>query len=69
VLIINKVLSTMNFETLKSQVEKTYSAPVAAMFPLSEDMAQLASSGVFCLEYPYHVFTKKILALAAHIMA
>jgi MinD-like ATPase involved in chromosome partitioning or flagellar assembly len=69
VLVINKVLSTMNFETLKSQVEKTYSAPVAAMFPLSEDMAQLASSGVFCLEYPHHAFTKKILALATHIMA
>jgi len=68
VLVINKVLSTTNFETLKSQVEKAYSAPVAAMFPLSEDMAQLASSGVFCLEYPQHVFTKKMLALAAHIM-
>lgn len=69
VLVVNKVLSTMNFETLKSQVEKTYSAPVAALFPLSADMAQLASSGIFCLEYPYHAFTKKIQELTRHIMA
>lgn len=69
VLVVNKVLRTMNFETLKSQVEKTYSVPVAALFPLSEDMAQLASSGIFCLEYPYHAFTKTIQELTQQIVA
>ncbi|MBL8796484.1 MAG: MinD/ParA family protein [Planctomycetia bacterium] len=69
VLVVNKVLSSMNVESLKSQVEKTYNAPVAALFPLSEDVAQLASSGIFCLEYPFHAFTKKLKDLAQHIMA
>jgi septum site-determining protein MinD len=68
-LVINKALPKLDFESLKAQVENTYNATVAVVFPLSEDMVQLASSGVFCLEFPHHPFTLKIRELARQIMA
>jgi MinD-like ATPase involved in chromosome partitioning or flagellar assembly len=51
-LAINKVHSKLNSEALKQKVEETYIAPVADMFPLSEEIVQLASEGIFCSRYP-----------------
>ncbi|MCA1992866.1 MAG: MinD/ParA family protein, partial [Coleofasciculus sp. S288] len=48
-LAINKALHSMNFDALRQKVEEAYSAPVAGIFPESEDMIQLASEGVFCV--------------------
>jgi MinD-like ATPase involved in chromosome partitioning or flagellar assembly len=59
-LVVNKVLSLMDRDSLKEQVEATYQASVAGMFPLSEEMLQLASEGVFCLRYPDHPFTREV---------
>jgi len=68
-LVVNKALPKLDFAALKNQVENTYNCPVAAVFPLSEDMVQLASGGVFCLEFPHHPFTQKIQELARQVMA
>ncbi|NER49275.1 MAG: MinD/ParA family protein [Symploca sp. SIO1A3] len=66
-LAINKVLSNMNFEVLKEKVEETYHAPVVGIFPLSEDLVQLASEGVFCMKYPEHPITKEFKKVAQQI--
>lgn len=67
-LAINKVLSSVNFEALKQKVEEAYSIPVAGIFPLSEDIVQLASEGVFCLKYPTHAVTQEFTKVAQQIM-
>ncbi|MGF1482630.1 MAG: MinD/ParA family protein [Cyanophyceae cyanobacterium] len=67
-LVINKALSKMDHATLQQNVEKTYSLPVAGIFPLSEDMVQLGSSGLFCLQYPNLPFSKTLARVAQQIL-
>jgi MinD-like ATPase involved in chromosome partitioning or flagellar assembly len=68
-LVVNKALPKLDFSDLKQKVEHSYNTPVATIFPLSEDMVQLASAGIFCLMYPNHPFTQKIRDLAKQVMA
>lgn len=63
-MVINKTPNRMDFASLQQNVEKTYNVPVAGILPLSEDMAQLGSSGIFCLQYPDHPFTQTLQQLA-----
>jgi MinD-like ATPase involved in chromosome partitioning or flagellar assembly len=63
-LVVNKALPAMDFAALSQRVEDTYHAPVAAVFPLSEEMVQLASGGVFLLHHPDHPFTRALHELA-----
>ena len=63
-LVINKALASMDFASLKQRVEDTYHAPVAAVFPLTEEVMQLASGGVFCVHYPGHPLTRMLSDLA-----
>jgi MinD-like ATPase involved in chromosome partitioning or flagellar assembly len=67
-LVINKALSKLNFSTLQQTVEATYSASVAGIFPLSEDMVELGSRGLFCLQFPDHPFTKTLNQVAMQIV-
>lgn len=59
-LVINKVLPTLNFTDLQQQVEQIYDVPVAGILPLSEDMVHLGSKGIFCLRYSQHPITETI---------
>jgi MinD-like ATPase involved in chromosome partitioning or flagellar assembly len=68
-LVVNKALPAMDPAALRQQVESTYDAPVAAVFPLSEEMMQLASGGIFCLHYPDHPFTRQLHQVAGQILA
>jgi len=68
-MVVNKALPSLDFAALARQVEDTYHAPVAAVFALTEKMLELASAGVFCLEFPHHPFTQKIQELARQVMA
>jgi len=67
-LTINKAHTKLNLESLKEKVEQTYKEEVAAVFPLSEEVIQLASEGVFCLKYPQHSVTEKFRELAQRII-
>jgi len=42
---------------------------VAAVLPHSEEMMELASSGIFVLRYPDHPITLALKQVAAHLMA
>jgi MinD-like ATPase involved in chromosome partitioning or flagellar assembly len=66
-LVVNKALPSMDLTALKQRVEDTYHAPVAALLPLSEEMLQLASGGIFSLHYPDHPFTRTVQRLAQRI--
>lgn len=66
-LAVNKAHSKLNFDVLKQRVEETYGASVAGIFPLSEDVVQLASEGVFCVKYPDHPVSDEFKKVAKHI--
>ncbi len=68
-LLVNKALPSYDFGALKHQVESTYNAPVAGIMPLSPEVVQLASGGLFCLQYPDHDWSKVIQSVAQQIMA
>jgi MinD-like ATPase involved in chromosome partitioning or flagellar assembly len=66
-LVVNKALSTLNFTDLQKQMETIYNVPVAGILPLSEEMVQLASKGIFCLQYPHHPIAKAIAEITEQI--
>ena len=68
-LAVNKVLTSMNIDALRQKVEQAYDLPVAGIFPLSEDVVQLASEGIFCLRNPDHAVTQEFQKVAQQIMA
>jgi len=63
-LIVNKALSSFDFDALKAEVETTYGAPVAAILPLTEEMIQLGSSDIFSLRFPKHPLTQVYSSIA-----
>jgi MinD-like ATPase involved in chromosome partitioning or flagellar assembly len=67
-LAINKVHSKLNPEALKQKVEEIYREKVAGVFPLSEDLVQLASEGVFCVKYPEHPMSQEFRKVAQQIV-
>ncbi|MEL6225321.1 MAG: MinD/ParA family protein [Cyanobacteria bacterium J06627_8] len=67
-LVVNKISSSMNLEALQRKVEETYSAPVAGLFPLSEDMLNLASEGVFCVQNPEHPISHEFIKVAQRLI-
>ena len=67
-LVMNKVLKSLDTGDLRQQVESTYGLPVIGMLPLSEDMAALASRGIFSLNYPEHSLCRILETVAQKIV-
>jgi septum site-determining protein MinD len=68
-LVVNKVLSDFDPDSVKAEVERTYELPVAGVLPLSEDVVRLASAGVFCVQEPDHPITEEIGKIAERVIA
>lgn len=64
---LNKVPDSMDRELLQAQVEAGYQAPVVGMLPLSSEMAELASSGLFVNRYPTHRLSQTLASIAQHL--
>jgi MinD-like ATPase involved in chromosome partitioning or flagellar assembly len=62
--ILNKVPAKFDEQNVRQKVEHTFGIPVAAVLPLSTDMAENASSSVFALTYRDHVLTRRLMELA-----
>lgn len=67
-LVLNKVLPQMDPAALREQAEAAYGATVAGVFPLSMEMLELASSGLFCLRHPHHALTRELQKVAQRIL-
>jgi len=67
-LAINKAHSKLNVDALKQKVEETYRETVAGVFPLSEEVVQLASEGVFCCKYPDHPISQEFRKVAQQLV-
>lgn len=68
-LLVNKVPTVFNFNDVKTRVEQTYKAEVAAVLPHSDEMMALASAGIFALHYPNHPVTAMLKQVAAKLTA
>lgn len=67
-LVVNKVLPKMDSASLRQQVQSVYNAPVAALLPVSEEMMELGSAGIFNLVYPDHPYSKGVREIVAQIV-
>jgi len=63
-LVVNKVLPSLNHPALKQQIQDIYQVPVAGVLPVCDEMFHLASSDIFAIRYPEHPWTKTISVIA-----
>lgn len=66
-LVINKALSSYDFDDLREQAQRTYNSEVVAIIPLSEDVARMQSSDIFSLRYPDHPVSQAIQKIVTAI--
>ncbi len=66
-IIINKVPAGTDLALLKMQIEGLYKTEVAAVLPLSLEMARNASGDIFCNRYPAHELTQGLQAVVERI--
>ncbi len=67
-LIVNKTPTNLELQQVKAEVERSYGLPVAAVFPHSNEMMKLASSGVFVVHHPDHAVTGQVKQLVGVLM-
>jgi len=67
-LIINKVPSVFDPDTVKARVEQTYDCKVAAVLPHCDELMVLGSTGVFALRYPDHPLTTALQAATIQLV-
>ncbi len=68
-LFVNKVLPKLDAANLKHQLQDAYQAPVAGVLPVSEEMIELGSAGIFTLAYPEHPYSQGVREVAAQILS
>jgi len=68
VLVVNKVLASMDQTALRKDVERSFAAELGVVLLLSEDMLRLGSTGIMTLKFPEHQFTRAVAELAARIV-
>ncbi len=67
-LVVNKVLPKLDAASLEQQIQATYTTPVAGILPVSEEMIELGSAGIFSLAYPDHPYSRGVRKIAAQIV-
>ena len=66
--VVNKVPTGVDVALLKDQVETAYAAEVVALLPFNQEIARLASSGLFTNRYPDHPFSVELRKVAERIL-
>jgi septum site-determining protein MinD len=66
-LVVNKAHPATDLPKLKREIETAYSAPVAAVFPLTDEMVRLGSRGLFAFRHPAHPLTGLLKQLATTV--
>jgi septum site-determining protein MinD len=68
-LIINQLPLVYDPQQAKSQVESTFSCPVVAVLPFSDEIIHLTSSSIFVTRYPQHLITSQLKQAADALIA
>lgn len=66
--ILNKVPAGIDPLALRDQVEAMFQTEVAAVLPLSLEMARNGSGDIFCNRYPTHPLTRDLEAVVRRLM-
>ena len=66
-LLVNKAINQKDFAALEQRVRASYGINVAGVIPLSEEVAVLGSTDVFCLSHPDHPMTQALHSVIAKI--
>ncbi len=66
-LVVNKALSSFDFTELRTSVTSAYKADVEGVLPLSEEIIQLGSGGLYSLLSPQTDWSRTVTAIAARI--
>lgn len=66
-LVVNKSPSGLDAAQVKRKVETAYDCPVAVVLPHSDEMMNLASSGIFVLNFPDNPLTALYREIAAQL--
>lgn len=66
-LMVNKVPRGVDTDDLREQMTAAYAAETAAILPLSEEVVQNASSGLFSLTHPDHPWSQQIRGVAERL--
>ena len=67
-IIVNKTPPEGDERALRQQIEGSYGYEVAALLPLSIDMARLASGGLFTNRFPDHPYSTNLKSIADRIL-
>jgi len=67
-LVVNKLLTKYNRETIRQQVADRYGVPVAGVLPMSEDLMDLGSQDIFSLLHPEHPWSTAVGEIAAAVL-
>jgi MinD-like ATPase involved in chromosome partitioning or flagellar assembly len=68
-IVVNKSPLILDPGALKQRVYETYGCEVAAVLPHSDEMLNLASSGIFAVAYPNHPVTDQYRQVADRVAA
>ena len=68
-LMVNKAPPGYDYDDLKNQIEKTFSAPLTGILPLDYEVATNASKDLFSLSAPNHKWSQELRKVAEAILA
>ena len=68
-LVVNKVLPSLDGESLKQHLQQTYHVPVAGVLPLSEEVVRMGSEGLCLLQYPEDPYSQGVREVAAQLLS
>jgi septum site-determining protein MinD len=68
-LLVNKTPPSLDPDAVKAKVEAAYGCDVVTVMPHSDDLMDLASSGIFVVRYPDHPVTALYETVAASVSA
>lgn len=68
-LLVNKTPPSLDADAVKAKVEAAYGCDVVTVMPHSDDLMNLASSGIFVLRHPDHPMTALYETVAARVSA
>jgi MinD-like ATPase involved in chromosome partitioning or flagellar assembly len=66
-IVVNKTPPDSDERALRQQIEAAYETEVAAVLPLSVEMARMASGGLFANRFPDHPLTNQLRTVAQRI--
>lgn len=67
-MVVNRVMQNSNRDVVQQQLEAKYEVPVVGVLPNCDEMMQLASNGLFSLQYPDHLLTQVYSQVASKVM-